>query len=482
MKQNFKKDSQELLKIKSRENLPDFSSMNISDITPISKEIIKNQPTINIILLGEKQKGKSTLVHSLSTPVNTRIKAEKEPERIKEREKIISQKIGYINTKLYKCPKCSEPECYKAFNSEIENELKCKTCGTLLELIRHISFIDNPELNIKINLILNPNIITDAALLFIAADEKLNIMEESDNNFNENLISKNTIIIQNKIDIVMKNNKAKEQYTQIKKFAKNKNVQNSLIIPISAMLKFNLDVLIQYLTSIPIPKRDIISPPKFNIIHSYHFPHFFDDSTMLNKTGTLYGILQKGIFKLGDNVEILPGICLKIKNKEIRHCPIYGKITILQNEKNLSNYIIPGGLVNIGVQIDSEVCKNNKLEGCVMNLQEKGGNVYYKIGVKCHLLRKLINIEKKEIGHNLEYVTDLKKGEVVLLNINFISVGGHIISIKQNNFDEICIELKRPICLEISDKIILSRKMGSIWRIIGWGEVISNGEEDAITT
>ena len=482
MKQNFKKDSQELLKIKSRENLPDFSSMNISDITPISKEIIKNQPTINIILLGEKQKGKSTLVHSLSTPVNTRIKAEKEPERIKEREKIISQKIGYINTKLYKCPKCSEPECYKAFNSEIENELKCKTCGTLLELIRHISFIDNPELNIKINLILNPNIITDAALLFIAADEKLNIMEESDNNFNENLISKNTIIIQNKIDIVMKNNKAKEQYTQIKKFAKNKNVQNSLIIPISAMLKFNLDVLIQYLTSIPIPKRDIISPPKFNIIHSYHFPHFFDDSTMLNKTGTLYGILQTGVFKLGDNVEILPGICLKIKNKEIRHCPIYGKITILQNEKNLSNYIIPGGLVNIGVQIDSEVCKNNKLEGCVMNLQEKGGNVYYKIGVKCHLLRKLIKIEKKEIGHNLEYVTDLKKGEVVLLNINFISVGGHIISIKRNNFDEICIELKRPICLEISDKIILSRKMGSIWRIIGWGEVISNGEEDAITT
>ena len=483
MKQAFKKDSQELPKIKSRKNLPDFSSLNITEITPLSKDILKNQPTINIILFGEKQKGKSTLVQSLSAPVNTKIKAEKEPERIKEREKIISQKIGYINTKLYKCPKCSEPECYKAFNGEIDNELKCKTCGTLLELVRHISLIDNPELKIKMNLILNPNLISDAALLFVAADEKLNIKEESDiNQFNENLISKNIIIIQNKIDIVMKNNKAKEQYTQIKKYAKNKNVQNSLIVPISAMLKFNLDVLIQYLISIPIPKRDLISPPKFNIFHSYHFTPFFDDSSMLNKTGTLYGILQKGIFKLGDNIEILPGICLKIKNKEIKHCPIYGKISILQNEKNLSNYIIPGGLANIGVQIDSEFCKNNKLEGCVMNLQEKGGNVYYKIGVKCHLVRKLINIEKKEFGHNLEYVTDIKKGEVVLLNINFISVCGYIISIKGNNSDEICIELKRPICLEISDKIILSRKMGSIWRIIGWGEVISNGEEDAIVT
>ena len=204
MKQAFKKDSQELSKIKSRKNLPDFSSLNITEITPLSKDILKNQPTINIILLGEKQKGKSTLVQSLSAPVNTKIKAEKEPERIKEREKIISQKIGYINTKLYKCPKCSEPECYKAFNGEIDNELKCKTCGTLLELVRHISLIDNPELKIKMNLILNPNLISDAALLFVAADEKLNIKEESDiNQFNENLISKNIIIIQNKIDIVM---------------------------------------------------------------------------------------------------------------------------------------------------------------------------------------------------------------------------------------------------------------------------------------
>ena len=483
MKQSFKKESQEMLKAKSRLILPDFSSLNVQDLTPISNEIIINQPTINIILIGDKEKGKTTLVHSLSEPISTRAKAEKEPERIREREKNISQKIGYINIKLYKCTKCSEPECYKSFNSEIENELKCKTCGTLLELKRHISLIDNPELNIKMNMLLNANIISDGALLFVAADEKLNIKEDTDNNqFNENSISKNIIIIQNKIDIVMKNNKAKEQYPQIKKYAKNKNAQNSFIIPISAQLKFNLDVLIQYLISIPIPKRDLISPPKYNIFHSYHFSQFFDESTMVNKTGTLYGILQKGILKLGDNIEILPGICIKIKNKEIKHCPIYGRITILQNEKNLSNYVIPGGIINIGVQIDSEFCRNNKLEGNVMNLQENGGNVYYKIGVKCHLLRKLIKIGKKEIGHNLEYVTDIKKGEVVLLNINFISVGGNIISIKGNNSDEIYIELKKPVCLEISDKIIISRKMGSIWRAIGWGEVISNGEEDTIIT
>ena len=403
MKQSMKKESQEI--IKSRINLPDFSLLNIQDLTPLTKDIIINQPTINILILGDKKKGKTTLVHSLSQSISSKIRAEKEPERNREREKNFSQKIGYINTKL----------------------------------------INN-------------------------------------NNFKENTSLKNIIIIQNKIDIVMKNNSAKEQYSQIKKYAKNKNAQNSLIIPISAQLKFNLDVLTQYLISIPIPKRDLLTPPKYIIFHSFSFSRSLEESTMIHKNGTLYGILLKGILKLGDNFEILPGICIKTNNKEIRHSPIYGKINIIQNEKNLSNYVIPGGIINLGLKVDSELCKNNILEGNVLGYQEKVGNVYYKIGVKCHFLRKLIQIQEKDWGHHLEYVTDIKKGEVLLLNINFISVGGDIISIKGNNYEEINFELRKPVCIEISEKIAISRKIGNIWRLIGWGEIISNGEEDVIIT
>ena len=479
MKHSTQKLNQDL--IKSRNNFPDLSSLNIQDLTPLTKEIIINQPTMNILLMGEKNKGKSTLVQSLSEIIPSKTKAEKEPERNREREKNTSQQIGYINTKLFKCIKCSEPECYKSFGGEIENEIKCQNCGNKLELLRHISLIDNPELNIKMNMILNGLMISDGALLLVAADEQLIIKEEKDNDseiFKENTTIKNIIIIQNKIDIVMKNNVAKKQYNQIKKYAINKNAQNSLIIPISAQLKFNLDVLIQYLLLIPIPKRDLLSPPKYFIFHSFHFSNFLDESISVNKNGTLYGILTKGVLKLGDNIEILPGICIKTKNKEIRTSTIYGKISILQNEKYLSNYVIPGGVINIGIQIDSDYCKNNKLEGNVLGIQEKGGNVYYKIGVKCHLLRKLIEREKKEWGHHLDYVTDIKKGEVLLLNINFISVGADIISIKGNNLDEIILELRKHVCLEISDKIAISRKIGRIWRIIGWGEVISDGEED----
>ena len=483
MKQSMKKESQELLK--SRINFPDFSSLIIQDLTPLTKDIIINQPTINFLLIGDKEKGKTTLVHSLAEQIPSKVKAEKEPERNREREKNLSQQLGYVNTKLYKCTKCPEPECYKSFSSEVENELKCNICGSKLELLRHISLIDNPEFNIKMNILLNSINFLDGALLFVAADEKLNIKEDQENNdetLNENSIIKNIIILQNKIDKVMKNNSAKLQYPQIKQYATNKNAQNSIIIPISAQLKFNLDILIQNLLAIPVPKRDLISPPKYYILHSFHFSNFLDESIMVNKNGTLYGNLIKGILKLGDEIEILPGLCIKTKNKEVRTCPINGRITILQNEKNLANYVIPGGIINIGLKIDSEYCKNNKLEGNVLGLQEKCGNVFYKIGVKCHLLRKLINIEKKEWGHHLDYVTDIKKGEVLLLNINFISVGGDIISIKGNNYDEIYFELRKPVCLEISEKIAISRKIGTTWRIIGWGEVISEGEENINVT
>ena len=492
MKQSMKKESQELLK--SRMNLPDFSSLIIQDLSPLTKDIIINQPTFNISLIGEKGKGKTTFINSLSKQMPTQVKAEKEPERTREREKNFSQQIGYVNIKLYKCIKCPEPDCYKSFNSQIESdiEIKCTNCGNKLELLRHVCFIDDPELSIKMNMILNPIMVSDAILLFVAADENLKIKEAENNNLNnnnkeseifyENSLSKNIIIIQNKIDKVMKSNKAKQQYQQIKKYATSKNAQNSLIIPISAQLNFNLDALIQYLISIQIPKRDLLSPPKYYILHSFYFSNELDESQMINKNGTLYGILTKGLLKIGDKVEILPGICIKTNNKEIRTSPVYGRITILQNEKNLSNYVIPGGIINIGLKVDSESCKNNKLEGNILGLQEKVGTVFYKIGVKCHFLRKLIKIEKNEWGHYLDFVTDIKKGEVLLLNINYMSVGGDIVNIKGINSDEIYFELRKPICIEISEKIILSRKTGSIWRIIGWGEIISEAEEDVIIT
>ena len=481
------KECKEILNNQKQLSLQSFETLkNISEISPLTKEIMSRQATINIGTIGDNSKGKTTLVQSLSESISIRPKAEKEHERIREREKNISQMLGYINAKIYKCPTCPEPECYKSFSSETQDDLKCKTCESKLDLIRHISFVDEPELKIKMLKLLNGGLIMDGALLLVAANENC-IIEENDEdekknkNSLENSIFKNIIIIQNKIDTVMKYNTAKEQYEQIKKYASNKNAPNSPIIPVSAQLKFNLDVVLQYLSAFPIPKRDFISSPKFNTLHSFDCYNQNDDNDFNNKNGMIYGLLIRGILKVGEQIEIRPGICIRVSNKEIKINPIPAKIVSLQSEKNNLIYAIPGGMLNIGLKIDPLFCRGNKLDGNIVGHPEKALDIFKILAVKCHLMRRLM-IEKKKIwGNHVEYVTEIKKGEVLMLNISFVSVGGVVQKIEGNYNDEITFLLKKPICSEISERIGISRKIGPSWRIIGWGEVISGGETFVLT-
>lgn len=57
---------------------------------------------------------------------------------------------------------------------------------------------------------------------------------------------KHIIILQNKIDLV-KEGQAKEQYEQIVKFVQGTVAEGAPIIPISAQLKYNIEVIKIYL-------------------------------------------------------------------------------------------------------------------------------------------------------------------------------------------------------------------------------------------
>ena len=83
--------------------------MNIETLTPLTPEIISRQATINIGTIGHVAHGKSTVVRAISSVNTVRFR--------KERVRNITIRLGYANSKIYKCPKCPEPECYKSFSS-----------------------------------------------------------------------------------------------------------------------------------------------------------------------------------------------------------------------------------------------------------------------------------------------------------------------------------------------------------------------------
>ena len=181
-----------------------------SKITPLEKEIISRQATINIGTIGHVANGKTILVFQISGILTTRHKIEK--------ERNITYVLGYANAKLYKCPKCPQPECYKSAGSDADDHLKCDKCNEELELLRHVSFVDCPGHDILMATMLNGAAVMDAALLLIASNEICPQPQTIEHLAAVECIDlQNIIIIQNKIDLIREENDT-EHYKQIKSF------------------------------------------------------------------------------------------------------------------------------------------------------------------------------------------------------------------------------------------------------------------------
>lgn len=287
----------------------------------------------------------------------------------------------------------------------------------------------------------------------------------------ENLDLKHIIIIQNKIDIAMRDNTANEQYKQIKKFVQGTNAANSPIIPISAQFKYNIDVVIQYLTKIPIPKRDFISPPRFIVVRSFDVNHPGTEPENL-KGGVAGGSLVRGIIKLGETVEIRPGQLMKLPSGQTKLIPIISKIVSLQAEKNNLIYAIPGGLIGVGLTVDPYLTRGDRLVGKILGHPGQLPDILEKIVVKCHFLKGLLGVRNKTNSRVMEHAREISLNEYLLINVGSTAVPGKVEKIEGENEDEVTFALKNSVCSDIGEKLAISKRIEKCWKLIGWGEVI----------
>jgi translation initiation factor 2 gamma subunit (eIF-2gamma) len=93
---------------------------------------------------------------------------------------------------------------------------------------------------------LNGAAVMDAALLLVAGNETCPQPQTSEHLAAVEIMQlKHLLILQNKIDLI-KESQAKEQQEQIKNFVYGTSAESAPIIPISAQLKFNIDVSIMF--------------------------------------------------------------------------------------------------------------------------------------------------------------------------------------------------------------------------------------------
>jgi translation initiation factor 2 subunit 3 len=403
-------------------------------------------PEISIGLVGHVDHGKTTLTQSLSgkwTDVHS-----------EELKRGITIRLGYADSIFYKCPKCKDSDAY----SPVEKCLKCSEKGIPL---RKVSFIDAPGHETLMATMLSGAAIIDAALLLVSATEDCPQPQTREHLMALEIIGvKNIIIVQNKIDLVAKEDLIKN-HEQIKKFLKGTIAENAPIIPISAQHNVNIDVLIETIQeNFKTPKRDSNTDPLFYIARSFD----------VNKPGTLIknidggvlgGAMAKGLLKQNETIEIRPGLRKEKQGKTIWE-PITTEITGMITGAQEVKEITPGGSAAIMTKLDPSIVKSDSLVGNVIGIPGSMPKVWSELEFKPELLDRVVGAKDDLV------VDKIKKGEVLMLNVNATATVGSVVDISKNSIKVI---LKKPVCASEKDRVTVSRMLGSRWRLIGHGNL-----------
>ncbi|KAB0347321.1 hypothetical protein FD754_012178, partial [Muntiacus muntjak] len=406
----------------------DLATLNVSKLTSLSHEVISRQATINIGTIGHVAHGKSTVVKAISGVHTVHFKM--------NWKEILQSNLAMLMLRFINLT--TQVVLGQNFPTDIPG-----TKGNF-KLVRHVSFVDCPGHSILMATMLNGAAVMDAALLLIAGNESCPQPQTSEHLAAIEIMK---LILQNKIDLV-KESQAKEQYEQILAFVQGTVAEGAPIIPISAQLKYNIEVVCEYIVKkIPVPPRDFTSEPRLIVIR------FFD----VNKPGcevddlkggVAGGGILKGVLKVGQEIEVRPGIVSKDSERKLMCKPIFSKIVLLFAEHNDLQYAAPGGLIGVGTKIDPTLCWADRMVGQVLGAVGALPEIFTELEISYFLLRRLLAV-RTEGDKKVAKVQKLSKNEADL---------GKIV-------------LTNPVCTEVGEKIALSRRVEKQWRLIGWGQI-----------
>ncbi|KAJ6560703.1 hypothetical protein B0H10DRAFT_2169411 [Mycena sp. CBHHK59/15] len=430
-----------------------------SILTPLSPQVISKQ----VRTIGHVAHGKSTVVKAISGVQTVRFK--------NELVRNITIKLGYANAKIYKCENeaCPRPGCYRSYRSDKEDNPPCERpgCNSRMMLIRHVSFVDCPGHDILMATMLNGAAVMDAALLLIAGNETCPQPQTSEHLAAVEIMKlEHIIILQTSIAAFVKGVFTLWLTRLVAEHHTGTVAESSPIVPISAQLKYNIDAVNEYIVKrIPIPIRDFTSDPRLIVIRSFDVNKPGAEVDDL-KGGVAGGSILTGVLRLGQEVEIRPGVVTKDNAGRNQCKPIFSRIMSLHAENNLLQFAVPGGLIGVGTRIDPTLCRADRLVGQVLGAVGKLPKIYTELEISLFLLRRLLGVKTEDKKQTK--VSKLVKNELLLINIGSTSTGGRVLNVKA---DLAKIQLTSPACTEIGEKVALSRRIEKHWRLVGWGSV-----------
>lgn len=437
------------------------------------QEIMHKQPIMNIGTIGHVANGKSSTVKCLSS---------KETQQFsKEKERNITIRLGYANTKIWHCAICDPPHSYSSSDSSTMTK-SCDHCNAELDLVNHISIVDCPGHSELTSTMLNGSSVMDYAILVEACNNEHIPAPQTA----EHLIAtraagiQTAIIIMNKIDLINKT-KAYEQIKKIKNYVTSLTGTSEcpFIIPVSATFGTNIDVLCHRLSLLKVPSyRDPLALFKMICIRSFDINKPGSELIRLNG-GVIGGTIMRGSLKVGDRVNIYPGMTKRLSSSEktqegadFKYEPISGEVLSIKSDTNELDYAISGGLLGIQLTIDPAFARNDLLAGSLILKKENVLNASELDDIVKVYDKIIINISKLLISdESLNKV--MKEKPQLLININSNNIDcvlhKYIKSKKQ-----ILLFLKKPIAIDSQENLATIMHKNNNKDIIGRG-IITDG-------
>jgi len=409
------------------------------------------QPLINIGTAGHVDHGKTTLVEAL-----TGIWASRHSEELKRG---ITIKLGYADTSIYKCPKCPPPQCY--LTQPMLKGGKCPHCGSEVEFLRKVSFVDVPGHEMLMATMLAGATLMDGVIMVIDATQPCPQPQTREHFMALTIIGvRRMIVVQNKIDIVTKDRVLKNR-EEIVNFLKGTWAEGSPIIPVSALHKVNLDVVIEAIEKfLPNPQRDPSKPPRMYIARSFDVNK---PGTPIEKLegGVIGGTIVQGKFRVGDEVEIRPGIRVESRGK-VEYVPLFTTITSLKSGDTPLKEAYPGGLIGVGTLLDPSLTKGDALRGNVVGRPGQLPPVWEELSVEVNLMERVVGLRE------MKKVEPLRLKERLALNIGTATTLGEVVELRG---ERVTLKLKIPVCAEEGARVAISRQIMGRWRLIGYGVI-----------
>ena len=358
----------------------------------------------------------------------------------------ITIRVGYADAAIYKCEGLEAPACYNTDGECAAGEAR---------LLRVVSFVDSPGHESLMANMLSGAAVMDGAILVVAANEPVPQPQTKEHVQALKMIGVDKIVVaQNKVDLVSYE-QALQNEEKITSFLESFGFKDVPLIPISAQKRLNIDALLEAIeNTIPTPHRDEKAKPFMHILRSFDVNR---PGTPLAdiKGGVIGGSLTQGTIKVGDEIEIRPGLYDRVK---ARYLSVTTKVESLGTSAGLVDSVKPGGLVAVGTTLDPYYTKSDAVVGSVVGLPGALPEEITELTLKPSLFDTVVGVSE------VVKVDPIKLNEILRLNIGTATTAGAVTQVKGGL---VYVKLRKPVCPAPGARVAISRRVVDRWRLIG---------------